>query len=187
MGNCCGIANLQASPQIRNNVIYHMGSDIAFQGIRSKNASAAVIQNNTIHIGNRSDDVAIYSYSSRCVIENNILYSEPQEGIGIREADSGALPLRVHCNDAHGCQAVYDARGVLKTTIADMATFLSASSVPAGGNGSADPEFFDPSIHDYHLAGASPLAGLDLSAAFAWDLEGAVHTVPWSVGVYKKD
>jgi hypothetical protein len=47
-------------------VIYHMGN---------KNASAAVIQNNTIHIGNRSDDVAIYSYSSRCVIENNILYS----------------------------------------------------------------------------------------------------------------
>jgi hypothetical protein len=75
----------------------------------------------------------------------------------------------------------------LKTTIADMVTYLSASSVPAGGNGSADPEFFNPSIHDYHLAGASPLAGLALSTAFAWDLEGAVRTVPWSVGVYEKD
>jgi hypothetical protein len=186
--SCWGIANTYSSPQIRNNIIYHTGGGGAFLGIINMNSSAAVIQNNTIHIGNRSDDVAIYSSSSRCVIENNILYSEPEEGIGIREADSGALPLRVHCNDIYGCQAVYDARGVLKTSIIDMEAYLLASSVPRSGNGSVDPGFIvDPMPHNYHLAGASPLAGLDLSAAFTTDLEDAPRTVPWSVGAYEKD
>jgi hypothetical protein len=185
--SCWGIANSSASPQIRNNLIYRAAGSGAFLGILNMFGSSAVIQNNTIHIGNRSEDVAIYSASSRCVIENNILYSEPEEGIGIREADSGALPLRVHCNDVHGCQAVFDARGVWKTSITDMEAYLSACSVPGSGNGSSDPGFVGPMTHNYHLSGASPLPGLDLSAAFATDLEDAPRTIPWSVGAYEKD
>ena len=187
--SCWGIANTHSSPQIRNNVIYQASTGGAFRGIINMNSSAAAIQNNTIHIGNRSEDVAIYSSSSRCVIENNILYSEPEEGIGIREADSGALPLRVHCNDIYGCQAVYDARGVLKTSIIDMEAYLLASSVPRSGNGSVDPGFVEPTTHDYHLDEDSPITelGWDLSAFFSTDLEGTTRTDPWSVGAYEKD
>jgi hypothetical protein len=87
----------------------------------------------------------------------------------------------------HCFQAVYDAHGVLKTSINDMEAYLLASSVPSSGNGSTNPGFAGPLTHDYHLAGASPIPGLDLTAAFTTDLEGTLRTDPWSVGAYEKD
>ena len=191
--HCRGIVCQSAAAVIRNNVVYYEAGGMYFRGILCNNSTGVIIQSNTIRGGVESDGCLIYMASSKCVIENNILYASPQETCGIYEADTASLPERVNNNDLYGCSPLYrGADGPTSCgTVADMETYLAGQPepVPAAGNREEDPGFVDAAAHDYHLGGASPLwdQGLDLSAWFSGDRDGAPRTAPWSMGAYELD
>jgi hypothetical protein len=191
--NCRGIVCQGAAAVIRNNVVYYEAGGGDFLGILCNNSTGVIIQNNTIRGGQETGGSLIYCWTSTCVIENNILYASPEAVYGIYEADTASLPERVNNNDFYGCSPLY--RGAVGPTscgtVAAMEAYLAGQpeAVPAAGNREEDPVFVDAAAQDYHLGGASPLRdqGLDLSAWFGGDREGAPRTVPWSIGAYELD
>jgi hypothetical protein len=181
-----GIANKLSNARVRNNVIYSTAAAGSFEAIHNGLSSAAVIQNNTIHIGGHINDIGIRNVSGRCVLENNIVYSDPETACGIYEDSSAALPLRVKNNDLYGCATVYHHAGGDCLSVDDMQTYLGAGC--ASANVSDEPAFVDADDRDYHLAGPAVAgAGLDLSAWFATDRDGNPRTASWSIGAYERD
>jgi hypothetical protein len=180
-----GVVCSGSACRIRNCIIVGGSGSGIYTGIACVAGSDAFIQNNTVWAGDASGDAGIYLSGSHCTVDNNIIFTEGS-GYGIYEYGSDALPLRVWRNDFWCVNHPYRAGGATRDFTAMLAYFAS-SGVDNLGNGTVDPGFSDPDHGDYHLAGASPIEGADLSSDFTDDRDGVPRTVPWSVGAYEKD
>jgi hypothetical protein len=179
-----GIVNVRSDSTIRNCVIVAESETGLYTGISCTSGSDAFIQNNTVWAGDGEDDAAVYLSASHGSIDNNIFFTS-DSGCGIYEHGTDALPARVWHND-FWCSSAYCMDGSAHD-LAWMIARFDANDVDHRNNGSVDPGFVDPDSDDYHLAGASPIVGCDLSAVFSEDRDGVARTVPWSVGAYEKD
>jgi len=149
-------------------------------------SSNSVIQNNTIDGGSNPDTVMVYLSGSRPVIENNILYASAG-CCAVYEKDAASRPARLRNNAFSECAGLYvKGEGGSCDSAVEIETYLTPAA--ASGNIADDPDpFVNRAAGDYHLtAGSAPEhAGLDLSAEFATDRDGAPRSAPWSMGAYE--
>jgi hypothetical protein len=173
------------------------------------NRSDPVVQNNTIDGGSGSAAFGIYlqatdPYLTLATIQNNIVFTRSgASSYCMYEKTATSDPATFDANDLFGCAVLYydDDSGGL-TTIAQVNALAEVMSAP---NESVDPVFADAdgpdddaltmADNDWHLTAGSPSgvtqSGLDLSAQFTADMDGATRTgdgeVGWSMGAYEYD
>lgn len=159
-----------ATPAIRNNVVVVPGNAIGID-----DGAGSEISNDTVVA---ATGPAIRMSVAGAALRNDALVTEAA-GTCIAEAVPAA-PSTIGANDLFGCGVPYlDGTGT-PLALADV------NALPgAAGNISLDP-LLDPTTGYRPLPG-SPLlgAGLDLSALFRTDKDGAVRTAPWSIGAYQ--
>jgi hypothetical protein len=177
-----GIACSGADVTVRNTVIRCLpaaGTTVPLH----LSSSDATLRNLTVHGGRATGDTLLFVNSSRCTVENTILFaSEPSHGI--RLSDSAAEVESLRNNLFLGCDEaiIQPATGGPLTTIAAAESYLGAAASDNAAD--LDPGFVDVAAGDYHIT-TDALSGLDLSAEFGVDRDGAARTVPWSAGAYE--
>jgi len=194
-----GIFNLGTPAlQIRNNTVSG-GKGRISEGIHMSGASP-IIENNTIDGGsgaNASAGITLAGLTgiglpvpTSPVIQNNIVLTS---GNGprycIREVEYDSDPAVLENNDLYNCPAgLY--LDELTTELLSIDQVNKLRDTIASGNVSVDARIVNPDGGDYHLSGLSPalvrLGGLDLSAEFTTDRDGATRTLPWSMGAYER-
>ena len=149
--------------------------------------------------------VAVGYLAGPVVLENNILFTAGGSyRVCIYEMQGNENPAAVMNNDLVECPSALYADFIGGSggncpfnssfnCLVDAAAVnaLTDMTIGSSGNVSVDPLFADPGEPDYHLSTNSPVevrqGGLDLSADFIDDFDGALRTVPWSMGAYEQD
>ncbi|MEK6698072.1 MAG: Ig-like domain-containing protein [Nitrospirota bacterium] len=170
-----------SSAQIRNNTIAIVTGATGSQYAVRIQSGPITIRNNTIQGEIRTET------ANNPIIENNILFTPTDGGFCITDFYAVAS---LRNNDFVNCYYYLNGSGTL-TTISAIEAALKAKGSAASGNVSASPAFANQAGGDWHLTASSPTSvsrgGLDLSAQFTTDKDGASRTAPWSIGAYERD
>lgn len=182
-GSAWGIALVGASCEITNTVVSSLGGTGPNIGVHATDGSALLAANDTVYLPGSPGDTALFLSSSSARVENTIL-AAASDACGIHEHDGAVVVSALANNEFFRTAApLYRTHdGSSLTSVIDMESYLGAGAT--GNDAGTDPAFADPGSDDFH-PGLDPIIGLDLSARFSHDADGAPRTVPWSVGAYE--
>ena len=180
------------------------GKTVVSMGVSNENSASAIIQCNTIDIGNPgmglssaySNAIGIVINACSPVIDDNIIFCNNglvtyQNQVGVWEQSNNS-PAHFYNNDIYNCLSAlyYHYPSTTWTSISSVNSGLAG----AANNVSANPSFANiawGSSVDWHLTPSSPtavtqggytLTGTDLNT----DTSGTTsRTVPWSIGAYE--